>query len=90
MTAADDWPEVMEYLRARDGSNTIRAQSMSLQELSQAPFDVYFHMQRKGDLVILPPRRFGHPRQLCFPLTIYLVSLKRFIKGALQVFVGSG
>lgn len=68
MTATDDWPEVTEYLRARDGSNTIRAQSMSLQELSQLPFNVYFYSQRKGDLVILPPRRSGHLCPLC-PLT---------------------
>lgn len=67
MTAAEDWLEVTEYLRARDGSNTINAQSMSLQELSQLPFNVYFHVQKKGDLVILPLRRSGHPRSLCSP-----------------------
>ena len=67
MTAAEDWPEVTKYLRTRDGSNTIRTQSISLQELSQAPFNVYFYMQRRGDLVILPPRRLGHPRPLCPP-----------------------
>ncbi|KAF9642433.1 hypothetical protein BDM02DRAFT_3064104, partial [Thelephora ganbajun] len=59
MTAAEDWPEVTEHLRVHDGSNTIRAQSMSLHELSQAPFNVYFYTQRKGDLVILPPRSFS-------------------------------
>ena len=67
MTAAEDWPEVTEHLRARDGSNTIRAQPLSLQELSQAPFNVYFCMQRKGDLVILPPRRLDYPRLPCPP-----------------------
>lgn len=65
-TAADDWLEVTEHLRARDGSNTIRAKSMTLQELSQAPFNVYFYTQRKGDLVILPPRRLGNPHSV-FP-----------------------
>lgn len=59
MTAVEDWPEVTEYQRACDGSNTIHSRSMSLQELSQAPFDVYFYKQRKGDLVILPPRRLA-------------------------------
>ncbi|KAF9642839.1 hypothetical protein BDM02DRAFT_3105170, partial [Thelephora ganbajun] len=59
MTAAEDWLEVTEHLRARNGSNTIRLWSMSLQELSQAPFDVYFYTQKKGDLVILPSRSFS-------------------------------
>lgn len=61
MTAAEDWRQVAEHLRARDGSQTIPAQSMSLQELSELPFNVYFHIQEKGDLVILPPRRSGRP-----------------------------
>ena len=57
MTAAQDWLEVTEYLHAGDGSNKIRTQSLSLQELSQLPFNVYFHLQKEGDLMILPPRR---------------------------------
>lgn len=57
MTAAKSWLEVTEHMRGREGSNTIHAYSMSPQELSQAPFVVYFHVQKKGDLVILPPRR---------------------------------
>jgi len=57
MTAAEDWPAVTHHLRARDGTNTVQACSISPQQLSQVPFDVYFHMQKKGDLVILPPRR---------------------------------
>jgi len=65
MTAAKDWPEVTEYLRARDGSNTIHTRSIPLQELSQLPFDIYFHVQKKGDLVVLPPRRSVSPRSLC-------------------------
>lgn len=56
MTAAESWPEVTHHLRARDGTNTIRTGSISLQELSEVPFDIYFHKQGKGDLVILPPR----------------------------------
>jgi len=63
-TATEDWLEVTESLRARDGSKTIRAYSMSPQELSQLPFNVYVYMQKKGDLVILPPRRLDHPRSL--------------------------
>ena len=58
MTAADDWPEVTHHLRALDGTNTVQAGPISPQELSQVPFDIYFHIQRKGDLVILPPRRY--------------------------------
>lgn len=57
MTAAEDWLEVTEYMRAREGSNVIHARSISSQELSEVPFTIYFHVQRKGDLVILPPRR---------------------------------
>lgn len=64
MTAAEDWPEVTEHLRARDGSNTIRIHSMTPQELSELPFNVYYHMQKKGDLVILPPRRSDHLHSL--------------------------
>lgn len=59
MTAAENWLEVTEHMRAHEGSNAIRARSMSFQELSQAPFTIYFHIQRKGDLMILPPRRSG-------------------------------
>lgn len=66
MTAAEKWPEVTEYLRERDNSNVIRQRSMSLDELSQAPFDVYFHLQRKGDLIIQPPRR-SDPLRLLRP-----------------------
>lgn len=59
MTAAENWLEVTEHIRARGGSNVVRTHSMSPQELSQAPFTIYFHRQRKGDLVILPPRWLG-------------------------------
>ncbi|KAF9642864.1 hypothetical protein BDM02DRAFT_3105147, partial [Thelephora ganbajun] len=68
MTAAEDWPEVTEHLQVRDGLNTIHIHSMSPQELLQVPFNIYFYMQRKGDLVILPPRRSGHQRSLCAQL----------------------
>ena len=57
MSASKAWPEVTQHLRARDGSNTIHAESILLQEPSQVPFDIYFHKQIKGDLIILPPRR---------------------------------
>jgi hypothetical protein len=55
MTTAEDWVEVMEYLCTCNGSNTVSTRSMSLQELSQLPFNVYFHVQRRGDLLIQPP-----------------------------------
>lgn len=64
-TATENWLEVTEHMRVRDGSNAIRPRSMSPQELSQVPFTVYFHTQRKGDLVILPPRRSGYLSSLC-------------------------
>lgn len=91
MTAAEDWPEVTDFLRSRDGSNTIRTRSMSLQEFSQAPFRIHFHMQRKGDLVILPPRRCGiyTPHSPSTAKIARLVSLKRFIGELLQVFAGT-
>jgi len=57
IAAARDWVTVTDYMRARDGSNAIRAHSMSPQEFSAVPFTMYFHVQKKGDLVILPPRR---------------------------------
>lgn len=78
MTAAEDWPKVTEYLRARDGSKAIRAYSMSLQELSRLPFNVYVHLQKKGDLVILPPRRLGHLCSL-YSLSKYLPSFSQTI-----------
>ena len=57
MTAAEDWMQVTENLRVRNGSNTIPRRSMSGEELSEVPHNVYFHTQRRGDLMILPPRR---------------------------------
>lgn len=64
MTAVEDWPEVTEHIRAKDGSKRIPARSMSIQELSESPFNVYVHRQRKGDLVIIPSRRLDHPRSV--------------------------
>lgn len=61
MTAAEDWPQVVEHLRERNGSNVMRVRCMSTQELSEAPYSIYVHTQRKGDLVILPPRRLNCP-----------------------------
>lgn len=86
MTAADDWPEVTEHLRARDGSKTIQAYSMSLRELSQLPFNVYVHLQKKGDLVILPPRRLScllSLRSIINPLPSFSQTIHRGITASL-------
>jgi len=64
MTATEDWPEVTKHLRTKSGSNQIPARSLSLKALSGSPFNIYFHRQRKGDLVILPPRRLDRSRAL--------------------------
>lgn len=69
ITAAEDWLEVTEYLRERDGSRTVRAYSMSPHELSRVPFDMYAHTQKKGELVVLPPRRLGHRLRSLFDLS---------------------
>ena len=56
MTAAEDWPEVTYHLLARGGANAIQA-GTAPEDLLQLPFDVYYHKQNQGDLVVLPPRR---------------------------------
>jgi hypothetical protein len=68
MTAEEDWPQVTENLRERNGSNVIRVRSMSVQELKEAPHNIYVYTQKKGDLVILPPRRL-EPSGLGLPAT---------------------
>jgi hypothetical protein len=57
MTAAGAWTEVTHHLRASDGTNIMKTGYVSPQELAEVPFDIYVYKQRKGDLVILPPRR---------------------------------
>ncbi|KAF9786226.1 hypothetical protein BJ322DRAFT_1020308 [Thelephora terrestris] len=68
MTAEEDWPQVTENLRERNSSNVIRVRSMSVQELKEAPHNIYVYTQKKGDLVILPPRRL-EPSGLGLPAT---------------------
>ena len=89
MTAVEDWLEVTEYLRVKDGSKQIPPRSMSIEELSKSPFNIYIHRQRKGDLVIVPPRRFdrlcsSHPSANSCP-----AFPKRSIEGSPRAFVGS-
>ena len=89
MTAAKDWPEVTEHLRTRSDSNRIPTRTLSLEELSESPFNIYVHRQRKGDLMILPPRRLDRPLYYILQLTICKASPKQFIEGSQQAFIGS-
>ena len=56
LTSAEDSGKVWAYLRARDGSNTVQNRALDPKELADAPFTVYFHKQRAGDLLVVPPR----------------------------------
>jgi hypothetical protein len=56
MTSSNDANNVSDYLRASDGFLTPR--TLSLSELAEAPFKVYVYVQKRGDLVVLPPRRY--------------------------------
>lgn len=56
MTSTDDAKNVSDYLRTSDSPSTPR--TFSLSELAEAPFNVYVYVQERGDLVVLPPRRY--------------------------------
>ena len=56
MTSSDDAQNIFDHLSASDGSSTPR--TFSLRELAEAPFKVYVCVQKRGDLVVLPPRRY--------------------------------
>jgi len=56
LTSADDSGKVWEHLRARDGSNTVQGRALDPKELSDAPFTVYVHEQKVGELLVIPPR----------------------------------
>ena len=56
VTAAGSYLDVWDHLRAKDGSNTISIRNFSSTELQSAPFTVYIHEQKLGDLVVIPPR----------------------------------
>ena len=61
MTSSDDAKNVSDYLTTSDGSQAPR--TFSLSELAEAPFKVYVCVQKRGDLVVLPPRRYLR----CYP-----------------------
>ncbi|KAF9777832.1 hypothetical protein BJ322DRAFT_1114761 [Thelephora terrestris] len=87
MTAEEDWPQVTENLRERNGSNVIRVRSMSVQELKEAPHNIYVYTQKKGDLVILPPEGWSHPGWDYLQLTIHPVFPKISTKESQQAYV---
>ena len=57
ITTAGSYLDVLEYLRTKDGSNTVSIRTLSSTELQCAPFTVYVHQQKLGDLIVIPPRR---------------------------------
>ena len=56
MTSSHEAQNVSDHLRPPGGLPTPRA--LSLHELADAPFKVYVCVQKRGDLVVLPPRRY--------------------------------
>jgi hypothetical protein len=56
MTSSDEAKNVSDHLTASNGSHAPR--TFSLSELAEAPFKVYVYVQKRGDLVVLPPRRY--------------------------------
>jgi len=56
MTSSHDAQNVDAYLRPSGGHPTPR--TLTLEALAEAPFKVYVHAQKRGDLVVLPPRRY--------------------------------
>ena len=56
MTSSDEAKNVSDYLAASNGSHAPRA--FTLSELAEAPFKVYVYVQKRGDLVVLPPGRY--------------------------------
>lgn len=57
ITAAGSYLDVWDHLRAKDGSNTVSIHNLPSTELQSAPFTVYIHEQKPGDLVVIPSRR---------------------------------
>jgi len=55
MTSSHDALNVSDYLRA--SSDFPIPHTLGLNKLSEAPFKVYVYVQKRGDLVVLPPRR---------------------------------
>ena len=58
ITAAESYLDIWDYLRAKDGSNIVSIRRLSSVELQSAPFTVYTHEQKLGDLIVIPSRRW--------------------------------
>lgn len=56
ITSAGSYLDVWDHLRAKDGSNTASRRNLSSTELQSAPFTIYIHEQKLGDLVVVPSR----------------------------------
>ena len=56
MTSSDDAENVSDHLTASNSSHAPR--TFTPNELAGAPFKVYVYVQERGDLVVLPPRRY--------------------------------
>lgn len=57
MTSSNEAHNISDYLRSRGSFPTPSV--LGLNTLAEAPFKVYVYVQRKGDLVVLPPRRYS-------------------------------
>ena len=56
MTSSDEAQNVCDHLNSSKDPPTPR--TLSLNELAEAPFKVYVCVQKQGDLVVLPSRRY--------------------------------
>lgn len=56
MTSSREAQNVSDYLRGSGDFPTPRV--LTLNQLAEAPFNVYVYVQKQGDLVVLPPRRY--------------------------------
>ena len=56
LTSAEDSGNVWDHLRTQDASNAVKSRAFNPKELADAPFTVYVHKQRVGDLLVIPPR----------------------------------
>lgn len=90
LTSANDYGNVWDHLRKRDGSNEIRSRALDVQELSDAPFTVYIHKQVAGDLLVVPPRWCENPwRYVKIELDCCPVSVNRSTRVSLQASDGT-
>lgn len=56
MTESSSAPEVATYFHALGQELDHEMHVITLEELARAPFKVYIHEQKLGDLVLVPPR----------------------------------